>query len=276
MQLAYSSNGFTQTDLPNAIQEIAALGYQGIELLADRPHWSPGADERRLRAALDETSLALSNINANTAMVLGPEGREMSFEPSLSHHDPQVRAQRIRYTERCLELAARLGAPCVSITSGRIPVKISPEEGMDHFEAALRPLCRRAEELGLCLGIESEPGLLVERSQEVLEMIQRIDSPVLGANLDLGHLICVGEEPEWAISLLADRIWNIHIEDIRGAKHYHRIPGEGDINFSAVLEVLRKVGYESFLTVELYTCSDRAVEAARQARAYLQPLLEAL
>src|SRR6516162_8194378 len=68
MQLAFSSNAYLRFSIDETIARIAALGYRGIELLADVPHaWPAGllpAQKDAIRRALDAHDLAISNINA--------------------------------------------------------------------------------------------------------------------------------------------------------------------------------------------------------------------
>lgn len=274
MNFAYSSNGFTRVSLPEAISRIAAHGYRGIELLADRPHWHPGLGELEraaIRRALQASGLIVSNINANTAMALWPEWvPETLFEPALSNHDPAVRTRRIDFTRAALDFAVEVGAQCVSVTSGRCEADVKPDEGKRYFAEALARVCEDAAERGLKVGIEYEPGLLVETAAEVKAVIDAVGHPVLGANLDIGHAICVGETPAEAIATLAGRIWNVHLEDIRGTKHFHLVPGEGDVDFAAVFAALDAHGYDNFVTVELYTCSARADTAAAAAIEHLR------
>ncbi len=104
-------------------------------------------------------------------------------------------------------------------------------------------------------------------------MIAAVGHPRLGVNLDLGHAICAGEDPLHSIDQLAGRIWNVHLEDIRGRKHHHLIPGEGDVDFAGLIQRLAAHGYDRCVTVELYTCSHRADAAAARAFAVLSPLL---
>ena len=279
MYLAYSTNGFTRRDLARAIRRIAGHGYAGVELLADAPHWSPSMDgpevRRAVREALSETGLGVSNVNANTAASLWPfELPEPVFEPSLSNHDPAVRRRRLEYTRACLDFAAEVGAPCVSVTSGRPEALRTPEDGMAWFADGLAAVCDHAASVGVRVGIEYEPGLLVETAGEVLGILRRVDHPLLGVNLDVGHAICAGEDPAASIRKLGPWIWNVHLEDIRGRKHHHLVPGEGDVDFGRVFAALRDVGHHGYVTVELYTCVDRADDAAAQAHAHLAPYLE--
>ncbi|MCA9526080.1 MAG: sugar phosphate isomerase/epimerase [Myxococcales bacterium] len=277
MRLAYSTNGFAEVDLPTAIRRIGAHGYAGVELLADRPHWLPGhglPELRGVKRALGDAGLAVSNINANTAMALWPAWvPETLFEPSLSNHDASIRARRMDYTRAALDLAAAVGAPCLSVTSGRTEGAIPPGEGHRIFAESLAILAEEAAARGVRLGVEYEPGLLVETAAELRAIIDAVDHPSLGANLDLGHAICAGEDPVESIGLLAGRIWNVHLEDIAAKKHFHLIPGEGDVDFHRLLRALHASGYGGFVTVELYTCSHRADEACTRALAHLAPCL---
>ncbi len=274
MRLGYASNGFTRVDLERAIDGIAACGYSSIELLADAPHWRPGDPTLPIVHALRSSGLAVSNVNVNTAACLwSSPPPESVFEPSLSNADPHVRGRRLDFTFAAIDLAAEVGAIAVSVTSGRVQNDVPPELGLTFFAESLHRICERASAAGLRVGIEYEPALLVERADEVLGLIAAVDHPALGVNLDIGHAVCMGEDPTVIIPRLAGRIWNVHIEDIRGGKHYHRVPGDGDIDFDAVFASLRDVGYRGDVTVELYTCAAFADVAARRAIEHLSPKL---
>jgi len=67
-----------------------------------------------------------------------------------------------------------------------------------------------------------------------------------------------------------DRLWNIHIEDMKQGVHDHLMFGAGDIEFAPVLEELREVDYEHGVYVELSRHSHNAVETARKSLAFLR------
>jgi len=284
---AYSTNGLTRRPLLEAISCIAEAGYQGVELLADAPHWTPSAEtdvtwrghERgctpsELKRALSDHGLWVSSVNANTAMLCWPRWMpETVFEPALSHPDKHVRSRRLELAYRAMAWASEVGAPRVSVTSGRCPGGCPPEEGLKYFADSLATLCERATELNIDLSVEYEPGLLVERWRELHALIERVNHPRLGANLDLGHARCAGEDPVEAIQGLSGKIWSVHVEDILAHKHYHLIPGEGDLNLQAALDALDKAQYIGPLTVELYTYADAPlggdIEALQSAYRHL-------
>lgn len=278
VRLAFSTNAYTRFDLGEACRRIAGHGYRGVEIVADAPHAFPprfsDADAGRLRDLLDELGLEVSNVNANTMFGHWTDApAEPFFEPSLVSEDPALRDVRLRMVLRSLELAARLGARNISITTGKPLGSMSPELCAPVLEEQLHRVLKRADELGVDVGVECEPGLLVETTDELLAWIERMNSPRLGANLDVGHAVCAGEDPAEAVRKLAGRIWNLHVEDIRGRKHYHRIPGEGDIDFTAIAAALRETGYDRWATVELYTQSADPDHAARRSLEVLGPVL---
>ena len=57
------------------------------------------------------------------------------------------------------------------------------------------PCVELAEQLEVFLLIEPEPGLMIETFEQYLEFAERIGSPWLGLNFDIGHAFCVGQGP---------------------------------------------------------------------------------
>jgi fructoselysine 3-epimerase len=277
MRLAFSTNAFVRFSVVEAVEKIAAMGYEGVEILADAPHLYPhsvsAADLKKLTAVLKRSGLKVANLNANTAM--GYYGRtfwEPLFEPSLANPDDAARRWRVDYSKRCLDLAAIFECRNVSITSGRTVPGSDPETSFRLLRESLEEVLEHAEKVGVRVGIEYEPGLLVERYEELQALIAVIASPCLGANLDFGHSHVLGEDPESVVAGLAARIFHIHIEDIRSRKHYHLIPGLGEIDFRGIFEILERHGYDGFATVELYTYPQEPEAAARRSIAYLRGL----
>lgn len=278
MKLSFSTNAFVRHSVYEAVEKIAAAGYEGVEILADAPHLYADAisaeDLGRLKGLLQGKGLQVANVNANTAAgYYGREFWEPLFEPSLAHPDPDRRRWRIDYTRKCIHMARMLDSPCVSITSGRMVPGILPERSLDLLRQSLREIALYARECGVRLGMEYEPGLLVECCEDLMALLHDLQLPELGANLDLGHSHVLGEDPETVIGGLASRIFHIHMEDIRARKHYHLIPGTGDVDFKSLFQILKNNGYSGYITVELYTYPQMPEEAAIMSLRYLQGFL---
>ena len=276
-QLAFSTNAYTRHSLVEALEGIKRAGFAGVEILADVPHAYPmQMDEeltRRTRDALERLGLSVSNINCNCSFGYWRDAPpEPYFEPSLISPNSKHRADRIAMILRSLQFARDIGARNISITSGRMLAGMPPAKAARQFAESIKPVLDRADLLEVDVGIECEPGLLLEWLSELREWIALLKHPRLGANLDIGHSAVMGESIPSEIELLKGRIWNLHVEDIPGRKHYHMIPGEGTLDWPALIGALQQIGYDRFLTVELYTHIENPQEAAEKSYKFLSRL----
>lgn len=279
MKLAFSTNAFSHYSLEQALVAISAAGYAGVEILADQPHWYPATFDAAQAAAvftlLRRHKLQVSNINANCTFGYWKDAPpEPFFEPSLISPDPKLRADRIQMIQNTLHFAHAVGARCISITSGKALPTMPPEKASRQLHESLVPVLDLAEKLQIHVGLECEPGLFIEYATELRELIQHADSAMLGANLDIGHSVVIGEDIPTILKVLEGRIWNCHIEDLPGRKHYHLIPGTGTLDWRALRAALHAARYDRFLTVELYTYPDRPAEAAQESIAFLRKVFE--
>ena len=271
MKLAFSTNAYLKFSFAEAVRKLAAIGYTGVEIMADVPHAWPAyllpEQKQAIRDALAKNDLAISNINAFMMHAIS-DHRQLYWHPSWIEADPHYRQVRILHTKRALTLARELGAKCITTEPG------GPVEPGDSWQAALelfvemiKPVAEHAEKEGVLLLVEPEPGLLIETADQFEEFMGRMDSPAVGLNFDIGHHFCVGDDPAPTIERLAKYIRHIHLEDIAATRvHHHLIPGEGVIDFKAALKAIQKIGYEGWITIELYPYVDDPDTAARTAR----------
>ncbi len=275
MRFAYSSNAYLNFTLAETTRRIAAIGFQGLELLADVPHaWPAGllAEQKAdIRWCIAESGLAISNVNAFMMNAVA-DPRQPYWHPSWIEADPHYRAIRREHTLRALRLASELGAPSIQTEPGGPLAKgDSRPKALGTFYDEFMPCVQLAEELGVSLLIEPEPGLLIERFEQYLEFADRLNSPAVGLNFDIGHAFCVGEDPQDWIKPLARHTRHYHIEDIAATrKHAHLIPGHGAIDFAAVLGEIAATGYQGWLTVELYPYIEDPDAAGAEALEFLR------
>src|SRR6266852_1904588 len=166
MKLAFSTNAYLKYSFAEAARRLAAIGYAGIEIMADVPHaWPaclPEEQKQSIRQALANHRLAISNINAFMMNAIS-DPRQRYWHPSWIEPDRPYRQIRIDHTHRSLTLARELGAPCITTEPGG-PVEpgASWSDALKLFVEELKPVAAHAEKEGVLLLIEPEPGLLVE------------------------------------------------------------------------------------------------------------------
>ncbi len=271
MNLAYSTNAYMRFSLEEALARVARLGYEAVELMADTPHaWPEDTGPERvdeIRCLLDHYGLSVSNMNAFMMNQIG-DPRQPYWHPSWIEPDPAYRQVRIDHTKRALSLARALGIPHISTEpGGPIADASEREDAMSLFVEMLTPVLEHAERERVVLLIEPEPGLLIENAAQFLDLRSRTGSPWLGLNYDVGHFFCVAEPLGESIRRLAPHIQHVHVEDIDAdRKHHHLVPGDGAIDFDEVFSALRAVGYNGWVTVELYPFVDAPDDAGRRAR----------
>jgi sugar phosphate isomerase/epimerase len=270
MKLAFSTNAFKQTTLEAAIDTIGAIGYSGVEIMADVPHayppQMPAERMARVRAQLLARKLTVSNINAFTLFADGD-----TYHPTWIEEDAALRWKRIEHTKNVIRMAAGVGAKTISLQPGGPQGGVDRATALDQYEAGLRECLPLAREHGVVLMVEPEPGLLIQYGRECVEFLERVNDPHLKMNADLGHFYCVGEDPATVLRECAKYIAHIHLEDIlENRVHQHRIPGEGAMEWGEIFAAVREIQYDGWLTVELYPYESTAEQSAQRAFEFLK------
>src|SRR5581483_8292436 len=121
-----------------------SAGFSGVEILADTPHAYPdsldGSQVSAIARELERLSLRVSNVNANCSFGYWKDAPpEPYFEPSLISPNPQHRADRTRLILKTLDFAKAIGAPNISITSGRCLGGMPPDRAAKQFAESVRP-----------------------------------------------------------------------------------------------------------------------------------------
>ena len=282
-RLGYNTNGLAHNRLSDALVLLADLGYQAVALTPDVGHLDPftsgSAERRAVREQAEELGLELV-VETGARYLLHPTRKHF---PTLLEEDPADRARRARFLMLCTDLAAELGSGVVSIWSGAAPggqTAAEPEETTariwDRLAEGLEPVLAHATERSVCIALEPEPGMFIERPAEYLQLLQHLGAAggSLALTIDVGHLLCTGDLPvERVIREHAGRLRNVHLDDIRGTVHRHRMFGSGDLDLPAALAALREVGYDGVASVELSRDSPGGPEAAREAIEHLRRAL---
>ena len=270
MKFAFSSNAYTNYSLKESISDIAKIGYQGVEIMCDSPHAYPlllnAKEIEDIKDEIFKNDIQISNLNAFTLFAIGD-----TYHPSWIEEDLNYRKIRINHTINCLNLAKQLGAENISVEPGG-PVSNSyfKEKYFKIFIDSLSQVLPVAEEQKVKILVEPEPGLLIENSDEFLKFMENFDSRFVGLNFDIGHFVCVNEDPSKLIYKLIEYIHHFHLADIKDNIHNHLIPGFGSIDFKKVLTSINDISFDGFITVELYPYKDDPSGAALKALNYLK------
>jgi sugar phosphate isomerase/epimerase len=138
---------------------------------------------------------------------------------------------------------------------------------LDYVDS-IRQCARYAESMGLKYSLEMHPFRYAASTEGLLRLIEAVDCPSLGANLDPSHTFPMGDVTHVAIYRLADRLWHCDFSDNDGTTNMHFRPGKGKIDWESAMVALKNVGYDYVVSLEFEDIPGVSRGANPQAGAY--------
>lgn len=273
MKLGYNTNGWNCHRWEDALEQIAEIGYRSVAITVDHHCLDPRSssadrvrDVLRMREMLERLGLS-SVIETGARFVLNPR---VKHDPTLISEQATDRELRVEFLGYCVELAKELGSDGVSFWSGTASDDASEEVLFERLSDGCRRVCDLADQHGVRLAFEPEPGMLIDTMERFRQLRDRVNAPHFGLTIDVGHVQCVETQsiPE-CLREWQGLLFNIHIEDMVRGVHEHLRFGEGEIDFPPVLRTLGEIGYTGGVHVELSRHSHMAPAVARESFDFL-------
>ena len=240
---------YPRYSLLEALAVIKHLGFEGVEICLEIDAVSPGR-------------LTAEQIAAIRAKV---EALDLSPHVIGYHKDYIYDDEQFELSKKAIRCTPAFGTH-ILIFSNAVKRTGDHDEWRRMIDRT-RWLVKMAEDEGVILAQEFEPGFIVGSTADLLRLFDEIPSPNLTANFDLGHAFLCDPDPLAAIRQVGQKIVHGHIENMTTGRHDHRIPQEGDMDLSLYLSTLVEVGFEGGLALDLYQYDYAAV--APQAIAFL-------
>ena len=226
-------------DTIEEIETYAAFGLDYIDLtLEPQAAYSGTLDLTAAKRALQRTGLGIVGHTAYYLPIASP------FE--------EIREAAIQEVERDFAVFAQLGAKKVNIHP-YIDVPLHETRWIRETNiAAFRRLLPKAEELGLRFMIENMPPNF-NNPRDLSAVFAEV--PGLAFHLDVGHANLQTEHNltvELA-SLFCDRLIHVHFSDNNGGDLDLHLPlGVGKIDWRWIVHILKRVGYDDTITLEVF------------------------
>lgn len=288
VKLAIAPIGWTNDDMPElgaentfeqCISEMALAGFAGSEVGNKYPK-----DTKVLKKALDLRGLQICNAWFSTYFTTKDENTVI--EEFIKHRDflYEMGAKVIGCSEQGH-----------SIQGLDLPIfeqkPIFTDEEWDKVIKGYNKLAELAEEKGMKVSLHHHMGTGIQTPEEIDRFMESTKDNVY-LLFDTGHIYFSEGSQEAVDSLIdkyIDRIAHIHLKDVRrgvmervkderwsflkGVREgVFTVPGDGDINFDHVFDVIEKSGYEGWLVVEAEQDPSKAnpFEYALKARKFLR------
>ncbi len=245
----------------DAIEKTKSMGFGGIE-------FTDGSWDEKGRNNLDEAK-RIKERCAELGLDVVSYAVGADF---LNNPDAQ------EYVKKCIDFAAAIGATNMrhDITGGFKGRKysIGYDDAIEVVAPIIRELTKYAEDKGVGTMTENH-GFFSQDAHRVEKLINTVAHPNFGALVDLGNFVCADEDPVESTAILAPYAKHVHAKDFfiksgdvvdPGAGwfksrscNYLRgtIIGHGECRIAQSINVLKKLGYDGYISVEFEGIEDR-------------------
>jgi D-psicose/D-tagatose/L-ribulose 3-epimerase len=228
---------------------IREWGFDGVELFLSPEE---PADIPVVRAVLDRLKL-----ERTTCCVLPREANLISAEAA-------TRARGVEFLKKCVERTAELGAHliCGPLYAG-LGVMTGRRRTQEEWNWAVEGLQEAAERARRCnVTLCLEPlnrfeTYFLNTLEDAARLVQDVGAANVKIHFDTFHANIEECHPAEALRSVAKQLGHVHIsENDRG------IPGAGHNDWAGILNVLRDVGYDGWLTIESFPRPEPELAAA--------------
>ncbi len=227
------------------IELAADMGFDGVEIL---------------HVQMDGDSQAYLNQLKRKAFLLGLDLMGLSTHQTFVSPDKEVRQKNIEHTTKCLEIAYQLGIPTIRVNTGRWGTSknfdelmknkgIEPrlegytdDEGFKWVIDSYQELAKKAESLGVIMGLENHWGL-GRTAEGVLRVVKEVNSPWLQVTLDTGNFL---ENMYEQMEALIPQTVLVQAKTYFGGGTWYTL----EIDYPKVAAMLKKQGYRGYISLE--------------------------
>lgn len=242
------------------LDRAASLGYDGVMLMAKRPHLSPldlAPDERaQIRDGIEQRGLQLACLAGYNDFTLGME------RPDVPMHEVQV-----GYLVELCRLSRDLGGSLVRVFTGFERTDAPYDRLWRSVVAGLKETARRAADFGVTLAVQNHHDVAAHHLS-LVDLLEEIDEPNCRAAFDAWTPALQGEDLAAAVRAVAP--WMVHTTaaDYQRRPRYRYQPqwvqfqrepdvmrmvpmGEGCIDYATFFSALEEAGYEGYVAFEV-------------------------
>jgi L-ribulose-5-phosphate 3-epimerase len=254
--------------IKKVIDEAAKLGVEGIDIL----HRQMDGEDNQYLQELKRHAF----LNGITFTCL-------SIHQSFVSPDKEFLKKEIDHTIKCIELAAKMGIPCLRLNSGRwntiksfddlmknrgvepVLPGYTEDDGFKWCIDSIRQCLPAAEKYGVLLALENHWGLC-STPEGQLRIKNAIESPWLGIMMDTGNFL---ENPYSKLEMLAPQTNFVQAKTYYGGGEWYSL----ELDYKRIISILNKVNYQGYLSLEFegkespFTAVPKSIAMLREAMA---------
>ena len=255
--------------IEKVIDEAAALGLDGIDILHRQMESEENSYLQKMKRHAFLNGIALTCLSIHQGFVT-PDKMELK--------------KNVDHTIHCIQLAAKLGIPCLRLNTGRwntiksfdelmknrgVEPILSGYQESDGFKwciEGIQQCLASAEQEGVLLALENHWGL-GSTPEGMLKIHDAVNSPWLGLLMDTGNFL---EDPYEKLALIAPKTSFVQAKTYYGGGEWYSL----ELDYRRIIAILKKVNYHGYLSIEFEGKEDpnsgvrKSVDLLREALSY--------
>jgi len=266
MRFGICNEIFKDWKLADTMAFARKAGYDAVEIAPftlARSVTDISADQRKgLREEARRTGISISGIHW---VLVQTEGYH------LTHPDPEIRERTAHYYVELVNFCADIGGAYVINGSPKfrnLLEGVTREQALDWARQVLQPCVNVAEDRGVTFCFEplapSETNF-INTAAEAIDFARTFSSPAMSVILDVKAMSSEGTPVPEIIRASRGQFAYFHANDanLKG-------PGFGDVDFHPIAAALREVGYDGYVSVEVFKFEEGPEVIATKSLEYLK------
>lgn len=161
---------------------------------------------------------------------------------SMVQADEAKRAESLKQIEKWIDATDQLGGSHLRIFAGKLPPGANQKEATDWVVECMKAACEYSGRKGITLGVENHEGIS-QNAGVCLEIMQRVNSPHAGINLDITNFVATPAQDAYAqIAACIPYATNIHIRD--------RFYDGTHVDMERVWQIFARAGHQGYVSAE--------------------------
>jgi sugar phosphate isomerase/epimerase len=238
-------------DLALGCRKAKEFGFDAVEVFPPGPE---ALDPSALRELLDDNGLSLAAVGTGAGWV--------KHKLTLTSPEDATREKAIAFIRSIMELAAQFEAPAIiGSMQGRAAESVSKPTALRYLGNALYKLDELTSDLGVTLLYEPLNRYetnLINTLAEGVQFLKALGTQNVKLLADLYHMNIEETNPAEALREAGTYVGHIHFADSN-----RKAAGMGHTDFTPIIAALKDIGYEGYLSAEVFSLPD-SESAAKQ------------
>lgn len=250
---------YGQLPTEESINQIRDWGFPLCEVFLNTFSEYESDFVQQLKHRIDQNGLLVNSVHALPT----------EFEPQLFAHVKRQREDAFALLNRMMGICQILGAQ-IYVMHGKAMIHLGsdPIKAFDSYLEGFARIVEAGRRHGVFIALENVHWCMCN-SPQFVRMVRKA-VPEMCFTLDVKQAVMSGFSPQSYIEAMGEKLINVHVCDCKNGRPC--LPGEGELDFKAVLQALQAIHYQGNVIFEIYHRKEDTAEQVQRSIAYCRQL----